>query len=96
MTTLLLILAALAVYDVLSTVYVLHHGGRERNKFLNWLFMLAPNWVEEILLFTKVGAAGAIALAVVDNAMPVWVLGLLVGLYVGIAVNNTKAAMKIQ
>lgn len=52
MVYLLIILLVLAIYDVVSTLYVLEHGGREVNPVLVKLFSMFPGKEAEVL-FTK-------------------------------------------
>lgn len=93
---LLLLLAALAVWDVLSTLYVLSRGGRESNPLLLKLFRAFPGHETEVLLGTKLVAACAIGYAAWKGELPDWALAGVVVLYAVVAVNNTKVVLRTR
>ena len=93
---LILLLAALAAYDVASTLYALRLGAVEKNQLLLRLFAMWPGREAEVLLGTKLAAAAAVGVAAYHGELPEWVLLGVVILYAVVAVNNTLVIMRMR
>jgi hypothetical protein len=86
---LLILVIALQIVDVVTTVIILRRGGRELNPVLNWL--MGKVGVLNALLAVK-AVLIAVLLIAYSAGFPGLVYGavFLVVLYIGIAVNNLR------
>lgn len=72
MNTWFAILLALQMGDVLTTLYALHHGGIEANR---WLAKLMTEYdAELVLLGAKVLFIGLVSVAMEFKVLPLWAL----------------------
>ena len=85
---------ALNVLDILLTLYVLKHGGSEKNPLLAKWFTLDDD-PEVVMLRIKVLLLSFVWLAFYFGALPIWALiGLVVG-YAGLALHNIRVVLRV-
>ncbi len=84
---------ALNVVDVLLTLYVVKHGGTEKNPILaRWFTLDDP---DVVLIRIKVALLCVVWLALYFGALPTWALWALVIGYFALAGHNINQAMKV-
>ena len=79
-------LVLLNIIDAVTTLAILHSGGREMNPYVDRI-MRAIGVIPALLLTKVVPLAG---LAYFISDVPVWLLGVLVVFYVGVVIHNVR------
>lgn len=96
MTMLIAMLAALMVWDVISTIYVLDRGGVELNPWLAKIFVEFPDWKEEILLTLK----GIVLLTIMHYAdhgeINEYAMYVILVVYALVGINNLKVILRMK
>ena len=83
----------LNVFDILITMYVLNHGGRELNpRLVKWFQRDDP---DVVLIRVKVVLLSFVWLSAYFGALPSWALWALVIGYLALAGHNINTAMKV-
>lgn len=86
-------MALLQPADIITTNYVLAHGGRELNPFIRWCMRLGRWW-----WVPKVGIVAVATTMLVQqrHAGGLWMLGALVLLYVAVVLSNCVQVWRIR
>ena len=83
----------LNVLDVLLTLYVLKHGGSEKNPLLaKWFTLDDP---DVVLVRMKVLLLSFVWLSSYFGLLPLWALTTFVAGYAGLALHNIRVALRV-